>query len=116
MRYSSVGWTPVVPLRERRRLEFLVCNKCRLPARERKTFPLAVILKRFATDFLVLIPFGRRIYDLFFQKSGQYRWRVAAKQDCFISISSIPHGPKPGMQSKALVRKGFASRRSYREM
>src|SRR3982751_2574795 len=98
MRYSSVLWTRVVPVSERRRLAFLVCNKCRLPARERKTFPLAVILKRFATDFLVLIPFGRRIYYLFFQKSAQYRWRDKAKQDCFRTISphivtSIPHVP-----------------------
>src|SRR5712671_3759281 len=61
MRYTSVGWTRVVPVRARRRLGFLVCNRCRLPARERSTFPLAVILKRFAADFLVLMPFGRRI-------------------------------------------------------
>jgi len=39
----------------------LVCIKCRLPALSRRTFPPAVILKRFAADFLVLMPFGRRI-------------------------------------------------------
>src|SRR6185503_9674420 len=61
MRYSSVEWTVVVPRRERRRPGPLVCSKWRLPACARKTLPLAVILKRFATDFFVLIPFGRRI-------------------------------------------------------
>jgi len=61
MRYSSVECTPVVPRRARRRFAFLVCSRWRLPARERNTLPLAVILKRFATDFLVLMPLGRRI-------------------------------------------------------
>src|SRR5260370_224836 len=64
IRYSSVEWTPVVPRRERRRLGFLVWSKCRLPARERSTFPLAVILNRFAADFLVLMPLGRRINSM----------------------------------------------------
>src|ERR1700759_5096690 len=61
MRYSSVLSTVVVPRRLRRRLAFLVCAKWRLPALERRTFPLAVILNRLATDFFVLMPLGRRI-------------------------------------------------------
>src|SRR6188768_541619 len=61
MRYTSVGCTVVVPVRLRRRFGFLVCSKWRLPARERSTLPLAVILKRFAADFFVLMPLGRRI-------------------------------------------------------
>jgi amidohydrolase len=51
----------VVPPRARRRFGFLPCSKCRLPARERNTLPRAVILNRFAADFLVLMPLGRRI-------------------------------------------------------
>src|SRR5262245_58599129 len=66
MRYSSVGCTVVVPVRPRRRLGFLVCSKCLLPARGRSTFPLAVILKRLAADFFVLMPFGRRINQSIF--------------------------------------------------
>ena len=69
MRYSSVEWTVVVPRRLRRRLGLLVWHKCRRPALERMTFPLAVILNRLATDFLVLMPLGRRINkSAFFQK------------------------------------------------
>lgn len=65
----SVGCTVVVPLSARRRFGFLVWSKWRLPARERKTFPLDVILNRLATDFLVLMPLGRLINkSAFFQK------------------------------------------------
>ena len=64
MRYTSVAWTVVVPRRLRRRLGFLVWHKCRRPALERMTFPLAVILNRLAADFLVRMPFGRRISRL----------------------------------------------------
>jgi hypothetical protein len=53
-----------VPRRLRRRLGLLVEHKCRRPALERMTFPLAVILKRLAADFLVRMPFGRRINQL----------------------------------------------------
>src|ERR1017187_2766835 len=69
MRYTSVGWTVVVPRRLRRRLGLLVWHKCRRPALERMTFPLAVILNRLAAAFLVLMPFGRRINcSVVFQK------------------------------------------------
>src|SRR5580658_1403196 len=61
MRYVSVESTSFAVPRLRRRLGFLVCNKCRLPARERMTLPRPVILNRLATAFLVLMPFGRRI-------------------------------------------------------
>src|SRR6476660_1723596 len=54
MRYSSVECTVVVPRRARRRFGFLPWSKCRLPARERSTLPLAVILNRLAAAFLVL--------------------------------------------------------------
>src|ERR1700761_8267205 len=75
MRYSSVTSTVVKPRRERRRLAFLDCAKWRRPALERRTFPLAVILKRLATDFFVLMPLGRRISQiLLFKKSAQYMY------------------------------------------
>src|SRR5262245_43112012 len=61
MRYASVSSTTTDLPRLRRRLGFLVWSKCLRPARERKTLPVAVILKRLATDFLVLMPFGRLI-------------------------------------------------------
>jgi hypothetical protein len=61
MRYTSVGWTVVVPVRLRRRFGLFVCSRWRLPARERNTLPPAVILKRLAADFFVLMPLGRRI-------------------------------------------------------
>ena len=51
--------------RERRRFGLLVDNRWRLPARERMTLPVPVILKRFATDFRVLMPLGRRIVIAF---------------------------------------------------
>jgi hypothetical protein len=75
MRYSSVLWTVVVPRRLRRRFGLLVCARWRLPALERMTLPLAVILNRLATDFFVLIPFGRRIKinQLSLEKSAQYK-------------------------------------------
>ena len=46
---------------DRRRLELLPCNKWRRPAPRHITLPLPVILKRLTTDFLVLMPLGRRI-------------------------------------------------------
>src|SRR5260221_967558 len=52
--------TALLP-RRRRRLEFLPCSRWRLPAWLRMTLPVPVILNRLATDFLVLIPLGRRI-------------------------------------------------------
>ena len=61
MRYLSVGSTSTDLPSERRRLEFLVARRWRRPARERMTLPLAVILNRLATDFLVLFPRGRLI-------------------------------------------------------
>jgi len=42
-------------------LAFLPWSKWRLPAPRRITLPVPVILKRLDTDFLVLIPLGRRI-------------------------------------------------------
>src|SRR5215469_12503688 len=75
MRYSSVASTVVNPRNERRRLGFLVCARWRRPALERRTLPLAVILNRLATDFLVLMPLGRRINQfLLFKKSAQYKY------------------------------------------
>src|SRR5579864_8884144 len=57
----SVGPTSAGLRNDRRRLEFLFWSKWRRPAPRRRTFPPAVILKRLATDFLVLMPLGRRI-------------------------------------------------------
>jgi hypothetical protein len=62
----SVGPTTDALRKERRRLEFLVWSKWRRPAPRRKTLPVAVILKRLATAFLVLTPLGRRIGAHFF--------------------------------------------------
>jgi hypothetical protein len=42
-------------------LELLPWSKWRLPAPRRITLPVPVILKRLLTDFLVLIPLGRRM-------------------------------------------------------
>jgi hypothetical protein len=36
--------------------------------------PVAVILKRFDTDFFVLIPLGRRIIQSSVKKDAQYSW------------------------------------------
>src|SRR5262249_17828419 len=84
MRYSSVGCTAVVPVKPRRRFGFFVCSKCRLPARGRNTLPLAVIVKRLAADFFVLIPFVRRIIQSsFFKKSAQYTGQESWKQGLF---------------------------------
>jgi hypothetical protein len=72
MRYSSVEWTPVVPRKFRRRLGLMVWHKCRRPALGRSTLPVAVILNRLAADFLVLMPFGRRIIQsVFHQKRAR---------------------------------------------
>src|SRR5687768_10501712 len=61
MRYVSVASTRLEVPSERRRFGLLPVSKWRRPARERMTLPVAVILKRLATDFFVLIPLGRRI-------------------------------------------------------
>ena len=53
MRAVSVLWTSALRPRLRRRLALLVCNKCRRPARLKKTLPLALILNRLTTDFFV---------------------------------------------------------------
>ena len=64
MRYASVESTTAALPNRRKRLAFFVCAKCRRPACERKTLPVAVILNRLATDFLVLMPLGRRINQI----------------------------------------------------
>ena len=61
MRYASVGETTADLPSARRRFGLLPASKWRLPAWERITLPLPVILNRLATDFFVLIPFGRLI-------------------------------------------------------
>jgi hypothetical protein len=71
IRYSSVLCTRVLPRNDRRRLGFLVCIKCRRPALSLNTLPFAVILNRFAADFLVLMPFGRRIVIRFLRKRAR---------------------------------------------
>ena len=65
MRYTSVGSTTTVPPMERGVWGFCLWSRWRLPARARNTLPLAVILNRFATDFFVLMPLGRRIVQNF---------------------------------------------------
>src|SRR5437762_3284171 len=74
MRYASVESTTAILPKRRRRFEFFVASKWRLPACGRRTLPRAVILKRLATDFFVLMPLGRRIISqLSFEMSAQYR-------------------------------------------
>src|SRR6266540_1066792 len=80
MRYTSVLSTLVGPRNERRRLGFFPCARWRRPALERRTFPLAVILNRLATDFFVLMPLGRRINQFSLQKSAQYKYRCRRAQ------------------------------------
>ena len=91
MRYSSVESTEVAPRRLRRRLGFLVWHRCRRPALERTTLPLAVILNRLAADFFVLMPLGRRINNqLSFKKSAEYRSPSYTKQAViFAYLASI---------------------------
>ena len=44
------------------------------PGMHSQTFPRAETLNRFATDFRVLIPLGRRIIFASFKKSAHYRF------------------------------------------
>ncbi len=63
MRATSVLSTRAALLSRRLRLAFLADNKCRREECARNTLPCAVILKRFATAFRVLlraIDFGMR--------------------------------------------------------
>ncbi len=53
IRYSSVTLTCLALPRLRIRLRFLELARWRRPAREVRIFPVAVILKRFATAFFV---------------------------------------------------------------
>jgi hypothetical protein len=78
MRYASVASTTAALPRRRSRWAFLVCAKWRRPARKRNTLPVAVILNRFATAFLVLIPLGRLIY---YSKERALYARNALKQE-----------------------------------
>src|SRR5271154_2783289 len=54
MRYSSVLWTCFILARWRLRLRFLLPARWRRPDWDVRILPVAVILKRFATAFLVL--------------------------------------------------------------
>src|ERR1017187_39837 len=99
MRYISVASTEVAPRRRRRCLGRLLWARWRRPALERRTFPPAVILKRLATDFLVLMPLGRRINSLL-QKSTDYRRPCARKQAIFI-FKSGQKGLTPAQKKQA---------------
>src|SRR6266542_658131 len=68
----SVGPTSVAFRNDRRRLELLPRSKWRLPAPRRNTLPVPVILTRLTTDFLVLMPLGRRIQIRFLYKSAKH--------------------------------------------
>jgi len=54
-RLTSESWTTTDLPSLRLRLELLHSSRCRLPAFDRMTFPVAVSLNRLATDFLVLL-------------------------------------------------------------
>jgi len=85
----------------RRRLAFLLDNKWRLPARDRSTLPVAVTLKRLATAFRVLIPFGRRIFHLSYQKSANYRHPPPSLQVVFWMLPQHFTHPSPGSRPQA---------------
>ena len=92
MRYSSVLSVTTIPPKLRRRLEFLVCSKWRLPARERITLPVPVILNRLATDFFVLIPFGRRIMFSFLSKRARnIGTEYARRKRYFLDFGVLKH-------------------------
>ena len=55
MRGRSDSWTNEALARLRFRLADLHSSKCRLPGLLRSTFPVAVTLKRLATDLRVLL-------------------------------------------------------------
>src|SRR5689334_14408409 len=100
MRYSSVLCTEVAPRRPRRRLGFLVCIRCRRPALVRRTLPEAVILKRLAAAFLVLMPLGRRInQSVLLQKRahniGRLRGGSKADFEDFSRLGSARSAQKP---------------------
>ena len=114
MRYTSVGPSNEALRSDLRRLGLLPCSKWRRPAPRKRTFPVAVILKRLATAFLVLIPLGRRIQFCFLHSSAQILPRsggVNRQILCpFESFSDLPqsagnivrllnkHEPKPRLQ------------------
>ena len=54
-RATSVSWTRAILPSRRLRFELFVDNRWRREERDLKTFPRAVILKRFATDLRVLL-------------------------------------------------------------
>jgi len=89
MRYSSVEWTAVRPRRARRRLALLPWHRWRRPALLRMTLPVPVILNRLATDFFVLMPLGRRINSVSFQKSAQSRFRPVPVQALISAICFV---------------------------
>lgn len=96
--------------KSRRRLAFLPASKCRLPARERIAFPVAVTLNRLATAFRVLIPFGRRIYHLLVQKSAKYRHAPNLLQAVFVrTITTLAFKP-PADQSQTHLKTNWADR------
>src|SRR5260221_10402481 len=89
--------TALLP-RRRRRLEFLPCSRWRLPAWLRMTLPVPVILNRFATDFFVLMPLGRRINLLIqLQKGAHYTQRRQPTQARFSTpgLVRLEFGAKP---------------------
>src|SRR5437660_10023775 len=107
MRYSAVGWTAVAPPRPRRRLGLFPCSRCRLPARERRILPRAVMLNRLAADFLVLMPFGRRIKleSLSYEKNAQYKEGFPTKQEFFQGKGRCE------LRQKFCYREGWPKRR-----
>src|SRR5476651_2415413 len=100
MRYSSVWWICFILARWRLRLRFLLPARWRRPDRDARILPEAVILKRFATAFLVL----RRAMDLgirlFFTVQSR-RWLYGSLFRCrvlrlfvlggFIFMGELPH-------------------------
>src|SRR5258708_3695704 len=98
MGYSWVGWPEGRPLTLRLRPGPLCCMRWRRPARVRKSFPPAVILNRLAADFLVLMPFGRRISNLS-KRARNIECALRTKQALFPGIFEnefLPSEPKLG--------------------
>ena len=105
---------------DRRCFELLPCSKCRRPAPRCRTLPVPVILKRLATDFLVLIPLGRRMefsFSCLFcrNESPIPLWRFAVRA----SLSACPDGeciaPLSLWGETLLGQEPFSSRALRRE-
>ena len=73
-------------------------------------FPVAVIFTRLATDFLVLIGFGRRIFDPFsFKKNANYNnAHTVIKREFLIFLLLLATVARPGFSGPLRCAADFA--------